>query len=245
MYLIKKWWLIISFIVAFLIVLMVALDSYFIFRLTVRQENLSLKFFVENIIFYTVLGLIALTGLAYLTFQRSKAIYRELDKIIEISHQGKQPVYLYLERLGELGLKISQINRHLDELNVVKTLKISALSKLYSFLVEKTNHYLLITDIEGKILAASKPVLSETSQIEKNWQGLPLDKFFGGFDFSEMLNNLRHSKSVAVRAHLNLEPIPGTDFIMTFYPITNSRNELSYCVGLKQGEPENNQPNLQ
>lgn len=244
MYLVKKWWLITFFLAAFLIVLMIAMDSYLIFRLLARQENLTLKFFIENIIFYTVLGLIALAGLAYLIFHRSTAIYRELDKIAEISRQGKQPVYLYLERLGELGNKISEINRQLDELNMIKTLKISALSKLYNLMAEKTNHLLIITDNGGKILAASKPMQKELSQVEKNWQGIALDKFLGGFDFGEMLNNLRHSKSVAVRAHLNFEPNPGPDLVMTFYQITNSRNELSYCVGIRQSEAENNQNNF-
>lgn len=243
MYLIKKWWLISIFIIAILIILFIAINGYHIFRLIANQEDLTIKFYIENIVFFALLGILLLLLLLSYTISKSRTIYRELDKIGEVARLSSQPLQHYLERLGILGAKISVINHHLDELNVKKTLKISALTNLNKFLVGRLAPRVIILDNEGKILNASQSVADYLISINAEWQGALVSQFFPDLDVYALLNNLRHTKSVTVRLQYQAGQDAESSAVIIFYPITDSQNGLAYCVGIWQEDIENHNTN--
>ncbi len=244
MLLLKKWWIYLIFLTAVIIVLLLAIDSYLVFSVLNIQNDLTIKFYLENVIFYAVLGVLLLTILLVVTIVNSRSIFRELDKIAEISRQGTQPVHIHLKRLGALGAKISEINHNLDVFNIKKSLKISALTNLSNFLIDNLGLSVIILDGEGRVDKISPKFAEEMHLADKDFKDTFIEDIFNEIDTRTLINNLRHSKSVAVRTQL--KPIAGAnteEIVLIFYPLTNSQNELTYCVGLRRNSHNNRNNN--
>lgn len=233
MYLISKLRLYMIFAGFVVLIVLLTINSYFVFIKLNPEHALSAKYFAENIIFYTLIGLIILAILLANTISRHKDLLRELDKIVELSLQGTNSLQVQFKKLGLLGEKISEINGNLNSLNELKSQKISAQSGLVNSLLEKTDARLIITNAEGRILKVSNGLLDYLQVTEKRFANVFIDDLLTDIDPSQLINNLRRTKSVGVKSRLVAErERPVIDSVWAFFPIFNARSELVYCLGL-------------
>jgi len=238
MYLISKTRLYLLFTGITVLIVLLTINSYYVFVDLSPEQPLLSKYFAENIVLYAVIALLILAILLWNTAARHKDVLGELDKIVELSRQSPSVLQIQVNKLGLLGKKISEINANLNELNELKSLKISAQAALSEFLLEESSSRLLLTDAEGRILNFSRGLLEYLEVNEKILRGIFIDEFLPDADPSKLINNLRRTKEVTVRSQIMM----GRQRLMigsvwSFYPILNSKSELVYTIGLLKNTP--------
>ena len=182
----------------------------------------ELKIRSETVLYLAIVFTVVILLAFSLVLLRSHNISRELDKISEMTRYGNFSIEGSLGRIGPLGEKIRQLNQRLTELNEMKSLRISSLASINSFLLNNSRLALLITDITGKISSISARYL-EKLKIESGE--------VVGKHITEVLPELDFQASVAAlekgHAELELDDLKDTP---TLYPVFNSRNELSNII---------------
>ncbi len=231
MFLISKGRIYLLFLCAVLAFLALGINSYFNFSRIGPGETLSLKFFAENFIYYTILIVLLLTIIFITIITKSKNICKELDKIIELSRQGKYSGGAQLKKLGILGGKIIDINSQLNLLNEMKSLKISSLSSTINFLLEKSKQSVLLLDAQGMVTKISRYLIEQSGMPEKDLINKYAEDIFEKFKYSNLIVELRKSKFSILESPMILdsmeEPI---NVNLVVYPIFNYKNEISNCI---------------
>lgn len=239
MFLITKVRIFLLYVFAILAIAFIGIYGYIFFSNFTTGDALTLKYFAENFLYFVIILMAALTGIFIATLVKSRNIYRELDKIIELSRQGKYSSGMQLKKLGRLGEKIIEINRKLNDLNEMKSLKISSLSDMLNFILEKVDVPLFILDAQGMITKASQFLLEQMDVSEKNLVNKYAENLFDTFTFTSVLQELRKSKYVVVQSPLLLdsfdEPV---DVNLIVFPVMNYKNEISNCVCIIVTEEE-------
>lgn len=231
MFLITKMRISLLYIFAILAIAFIGVYGYLFFSNFKTGDALTLKYFTENFIYFVIILLVVLTGIFIASLMKSRNIYRELDKIIELSRQGKYSSGMQLKKLGRLGEKIIEINRKLNDLNEMKSLKISSLSCMLNFILDKVDMPIFILDAQGMVTKVSQYLLEQMDVPEKDLINKYAENLFDKFTFSPVLQELRKSKFVMVQTPLILdsfdEPI---DVNIIIFPVMNYKNEISNCV---------------
>lgn len=215
-------------VVAFLLI---GFHGYLTFSHVEAGDALTLKYFAENFIYYGIVLLIILTVIFISTLVKSKNIYRELEKVIELSRQGKYFSGDQLKKLGKLGDKIIDINSQLNSLNEMKSLKISSLSNTVNFMLDKSNLSVIVLDALGLISKVSSQLLADLQIEEKDILNKFAENILDNFNYSSVMLELRKSKYMTLQSPLMIDSFekPIDVYIVTF-PIMNYKNELSNCI---------------
>ncbi|MBN2601565.1 MAG: hypothetical protein JXR87_06205 [Candidatus Marinimicrobia bacterium] len=231
MFLISKFRIYLLFIFAVVAFLVIGIHGYLTFSEIEFADTLSLKYFAENFIYYIIVLLIILTILFISMLVKSKNIFRELEKVIELSRQGKYSSGTQLKKLGRLGEKIIEINTHLDSLNEMKSLKISSMSNLVNFLLEKSEIPMLLLDAQGMIIKISQYLVEQMGIGEKDLINEYAENIFDKFNYSIVMIELRKSKYITLQSPLMVESFEKPiDVNIVIFPIMNYKNELSNSI---------------
>ncbi|HDP67326.1 MAG TPA: hypothetical protein ENN20_02365 [Candidatus Marinimicrobia bacterium] len=231
MFLITKMRISLLYIFAILAIAFIGIYGYIFFSNFRISDSLTLKYFAENFIYFVIILLVVLTGIFVATLMKSRNIYRELDKIIELSRQGKYSSGMQLKKLGRLGEKIIEINLKLNDLNEMKSLKISSLSCMLNFLLDKVDMPIFILDAQGMITKVSQYLLEQMNVAEKDIINKYAENLFDEFTFTPVLQELHKSKYVMVQTPLMLDSFDDPiDVNIIIFPMTNYKNEISNCV---------------
>jgi len=231
MFLISKFRIYLLYIFAILAFLLIGIYGYLTFSHVEAGDLLSLKYFTENFIYYTIVLLIILTIIFVSTLVKSKNIYRELEKVIELSKQGKYSSGKQLKKLGRLGEKIIEINAHLNSLNEMKSLKISSMSNIVNFLLDKAESQMLLLDAQGMIIKISRHLYEQLEISEKDLIGKYAENIFDKFNYSNVMLKLRKSKYMTLQTSLMIESFEKPiDTNIVIFPIMNYKNELSNSI---------------
>ncbi len=233
MFLISKMRLYLLFAAITVLLVLLTLNSYSVFVKLNPEHLLTSKYFAENIVFYAVITLIVLAILFGNTLARHKDILGELDKIVELARQSPNLLQTQVNKLGPLGQKIAEINANLNELNELKSLKISAQAALNEFIIASSSDRLLLTDSEGRVINYSRGLLEKLSVNAKHLKGKFVDELLPDTDLSKLLNNLRSTKGVSVKTRIIIDrEEPSLNSVWAFFPILNSKSQLIYAVGI-------------
>jgi len=127
-----------------------------------------------------------------------------------------------LGRIGPLGEKILQLNQRLTELNAMKSLRISSLVSINSFLLNNSRLALLVTDITGKITNASARCLEKLKKETGEVVGRHITEILPELDYQSSLAKIEKQPGELELGELKESP--------TLYPIHNSNNELSNII---------------
>ncbi len=149
------------------IITALAINSYWVFHKFNLSANPDLKYHSENFIYFVILSMLIFLFLFLHIIYRSKDIYKELDKTIDLVKQGTPLTEDQLKKIDVLGKKIFEINSTLNILNEKKTLKITSQSYLVDFLIGYIHKNMLITDIQGRILKVTNSLLHKYNIEEK------------------------------------------------------------------------------
>ena len=153
MFLIRKRILYIVFLLSLVPTVTLGLYAAYILHKLNIAGDLHIKYYSEHFVYLTILFTLFLFILLLTTALRSRKIFRELDKIANIQQRGGNHANLtqYLARMGKLGEKINTLFFQLNELNEMKSLKISSQGNLNNFLVENICLKLLVMNPMGRI----------------------------------------------------------------------------------------------
>jgi hypothetical protein len=167
----------------------------------------------------------------------SVRVFREIDKVTELSAHGRYYSGDYTRKLGKLGEKINRLFGELNRLDEMKSLKISALSNLTGFFLENGNLHCFITDIQGSIGSVSKRLCEKLKIDGKALKGRTLSEVVKDFDFAGVTAELERNRTPVMRKGLVL--VLGETSVQgqfTFYPVFNSKNGLSNIVCVSEKE---------
>jgi len=231
MFLISKFRVYMFYVFAVVAFLLIGFHGYLTFSHVEAGDALTLKYFAENFIYYGIVLLIILTVIFISTLVKSKNIYRELEKVIELSRQGKYFSGDQLKKLGKLGDKIIDINSQLNSLNEMKSLKISSLSNTVNFMLDKSNLSVLVLDAQGLISKVSRKLLEDLQIEEKDILNKFAEDILDNFNYSNVINELKKSKYVILKSPLIIETSNlRIDVNMVIFSIFNYRNDISNCA---------------
>jgi PAS domain-containing protein len=158
---------------------------------------------------------------------RSRNVGRELDKLIEITRYRGLPNARNLKRLGPIGDQISRLFDQLNSLSERKSLKISSLSELSAFLMNNVSVPAIVATVDGKVVYASRAFLERTKRPRNEIIDGQVDDLAPGIRFTEVTAELD-------RVHSSLQG-KSKRTMLTFYPIRNGADQLSYVVCVLQG----------
>lgn len=233
MFLITKVRIFLLYVFEILAIVFIGIYGYIFFSNFTTGDALTLKYFAENFLYFVIILLAALTGIFIATLVKSRNIYRELDKIIELSRQGKYSSGLQLKKMGQLGEKIIEIHRKLNELNEMKTLKISSLSNMLNLLLDKIDLPVFVLDAQGMITKVSQHLVEQMDVGEKELLNQYAENVFDEFSFTPVLQELRKSKYMVLQSPLSLDSLEEPISVnLVIYPVVNYKNEISNCVCL-------------
>ena len=237
MLLVKKIVLYITFFV--MAVMMLALGTVNYYRIvgTGAIENELVKYYTENLLYLSIVGVVILLVAFFVTLRGGVRVFKEIDKVTELSRYGRYYSGESLKKLGKLGDKINRLFGELNRLNEMKSLKVNSLSQLLEFFLEHANLHCFIADVQGSIGSASKRFIEKLKIDQHAMKGSTISDVLKDFDFKEVTAELTRSRIPVSKKGLIL--VIGDTRIQgqfTFYPIFNVKNELSNIVCVSEKE---------
>ncbi len=199
---------------------------------------LQVKYQAENAVFISIVAVLVVAVLYLIMGRRNIQVFRELDKISQLSRQGRYYSGDYMRRLGELGERIDTLFLELKRMNEVKSLKIGVLSGMNRFLLEHCELRLCITDVQGTIQHCSKRFADGFDLGMNDFPGKNLVDIVRDLPFEELMREIERKR----------EGLPGGKFrfqqdekyfdaVLELFPVINVKNELELivCTAEKEG----------
>ena len=203
-------------------VVFVGIRGYLLLRNAPGLDPLELNARGETLL-YLAIVLAALLAVFMLSIVlRSRNITRELDKVIDIARYVSFSFQGSLRRLGPLGARIQSLNERLADLNEKRSLRISSMGAINAFLLNNIRLSVLITDITGKLTAASPRAAEKLGRERSEMVGRFIEEVLEGVDFQAVVSRLE-------KEHVELAEGGERDPV-TYYPVFNRNNELSNIV---------------
>ncbi len=233
MILVKRRYLFILTVLFCLLVIFGEVKFFFALKNVNQTADLSVKYEMENFIFASII-LVLIVFFFLLNFLRmSNNVLKRLDKMIELSSYGKYDVGEHLKTLGSLGERLSYLIFHLDKLNNMKSLKISSLSRMNDFLMQRSYEAVFLMDRYGHMIDCS-PKLTETIGIQKNDL---VDKnaidVLVGVNYEDLFSELGKRRKALDREDVTIKAADKTKKCkIIFYPIINANEDISHAMGV-------------
>ena len=239
MYLIKKIYNKLFFLLTFGLILGMGIYSYV--KLTgLKIDNAEqLRTLGESLLFIAIVFAIFLITIFYQLIRKNQHdVFDVLEKAKEHANQGNIDINS-VRSLGKLGEKIFQINQELSELNDRRVERITTLSKENSFLYNILEVPALRVNLAGTVEKVSKG-LTKKLQIEKEEiADKSLKDILEDFSFPPISRELESSKLVPIKSKLDPEFKDVSDsYYLVFYPIFNIKEQLSSSVAIMVTEEE-------
>jgi signal transduction histidine kinase len=203
-------------------VLFFGVRDYLLIARSVSLSQVELKIRGETVLYLSIVFAVAILLAFSIVLLRSRNIFRELDKISDMTRYGNFSIEGSLGRIGPLGEKILQLNQRLTELNAMKSLRISSLASINAFLLNNSRLALLVTDITGKITNASARCLEKLKKETGEVVGRHVTELLPELDYQSAIGKIEKQHGELELSDLKESP--------TLYPVFNSKNELSNII---------------
>jgi signal transduction histidine kinase len=203
-------------------VLFFGVRDYLLIARSVSLSLEELKIRGETVLYLSIVFAVAILLAFSVVLLRSRNIFRELDKISDMTRYGNFSIEGSLGRIGPLGEKILQLNQRLTELNAMKSLRISSLASINAFLLNNSRLALLVTDITGKITNASARCLEKLKKETGEVVGRYVTEVLPELDYQSAIGKIEKQHGELELSDLKESP--------TLYPVFNSKNELSNII---------------
>jgi len=182
----------------------------------------EIRFQAESFLFYFIVTAFVLTtGFAALLF-RVRHVDRQLDKLIEMSKYSDIYPAKHFVGLGPLGERLKLIYRQINNLNIRKTMKISALANLNEFLLNNITLPLVVTDVTGIILYSNSSFADKFNSTRGELKTTGIDLIFSELNIPVLMLELS-------RQHIPVEK-ESNRIRLTCYPVHNVSAEMNYVV---------------
>lgn len=182
----------------------------------------AIRFQAESFLFYFfVTAAVLITGFTALLL-RVRHVDRQLDRLIEMSRYSDIYPAKHFVGLGPLGERLKLLYRNINNLNIKKTMKISALANLNEFMMNNINLPMLVTDVTGSILYSSTAFTDKSNSTKGDLKTSKIDSVFPELNIPALMLELS-------RQHIPIERESNRTRI-TCYPVHNVSAEMNYVV---------------
>ena len=185
-------------------------------------EAAAMKVISERILLTGIVATVTVLGAGTAVIGRSAKFSSLLDKLIEMNRVTGFSPEVALNKLGDVGRKISTIYRQMTELSEKKSRKISALTALNELLLYSTDRMILVVDAGGRVLQASPPLLERIDQTLLEVQRVPLDDLLPGAEVESAIKEANKSHAPVVRER------KGDSLVLN--PVIDRNGEVTYLV---------------
>ncbi len=236
MILIKKMILFIFFILSVLFLLFLGISYYKIFMFLIyNQDHLLIKYHAENFIYFSIVAVLILLTIFIILLIKSRNIYKELDKVIEISKNSNIEIDEFLKRLGNFGNKVNELTKNITKISHLKTLKISTYWNLLNFFIDNYSSEILLIAHDGFIINISSDMFLNLGIEKKEIIKKNLTEIFEDFNFKEIINKLNTSKlPITIKNKILTYEKKRDKFNLTFYPFFDQENNLTFIIASKR-----------
>lgn len=180
------------------------------------------RFFGETLLFVSIVSTLSVSAVFLLVFRRSVRVFRELDKLVELTRLGHRSPEESLRRMGPLGERLEELYRGVNDLSHRKSIRISSLSGLVKFFLANVRLPVLILDVTGRVTAESRVYLERTGTRSEGPESVTAERLVPGLSFPEVLRELQRSHAPAERDYGAVH--------LTFVPIFNRAGEISDVI---------------
>ncbi len=191
----------------------------------IGSEGLSgeeLRYQAEIFLFYFfVTAIVLIIGFASLLI-RVRNVDNKLDRLIEMSRYSDIYPAKHFVGLGPLGDRLRLLYRNINNLNIRKTMKISALANLNEFMMNNIKLPMLVTDVTGSILYSSSSFSEKINSTKGDLKFTKIDSIFPELNIPVLMLELS-------RQHVPVEKESNRTKI-TCYPVHNVSAEMNYVV---------------
>ncbi|MDC7226222.1 MAG: hypothetical protein PQJ61_05615 [Spirochaetales bacterium] len=206
----------------------VAISAYMLMTAPGQPDTESLRFQAEKILFAGII-LTCITAAAFgIVLLRSRNIKKDLEKLIKQNRLNPASTKQGLLRLGETGSRLHELYRQIDEVSEKRGRKISALSQTAELLCQNIGEAILIIDVTGCVIHASRGWLESENTVRSAIVDKKHAMFSDGYEISTILSKLE-------KKHRPVETVK-KGIRTRWVPIYNSENEISYVAVLRQPE---------
>lgn len=182
----------------------------------------EIRFQAENFLFYFIVTAVILTTGFSALFLRVRHVDRQLDKLIEMSKYSDIYPAKHFVGLGPLGERLKLIYRQINNLNIRKTMKISALANLNEFLLNNISLPMVVTDVTGIILYSNSSFADKFSSTRGELKSSSIDLVFSELNIPVLMLELSR-QHIPVEKEIN-------KIKLTCYPVHNVSAEMNYVV---------------
>ena len=181
-------------------------------------SDVEVKYYAETLLYIALVCIVLISAVFLAILLKSRRILKELDKIIDLTRIGNISIEEPLKKIGRLGEKIRILYYHINALNEKRSLKISSLTAINSFLLNNIEMSLLMTDVTGTIVDSTRRYLEKNGLEKAAVIGHDIKELFPDVEFEEIVKQL-------TKEHKLIET-PSKER-PSFFPIFNSLGELS------------------
>ncbi len=182
----------------------------------------EIRFQAENFLFYFIVTTFVLaTGFAVLLL-RARHVDRKLDRLIDMSRFSDIYPSKHFVGLGPLGERLKLLYHNINNLNIRKTMKISALANLTEFLMNNISLPMIVTDTAGSILYSSSVFTDKYNYSRGDIKLNKIDTLFPEINIPALMLEL-------YRQHIPVEKENNRTKI-TCYPVHNVSADMNYVV---------------
>jgi len=229
MVIVKRKWLVILLVCLLTAVLGLGITGYIYVGFACQAESGVAKILAERLLFFSIV-LSLLLGLASIFLVlRGTRHTREIDKVIELNKTQEFSPERSLRKLGILGEKITTLYNQLNTISKKKTLKISALSALNTFLIFNNTQPVIITDIRGNIINCTENSAKTLGVKRAELLHTNISKSFPDMHIEDAVFRIDRSRS-------HIEKKIGKH-IVGIYPIFNINRDIAYLVHMIDATP--------
>lgn len=182
----------------------------------------TLRFQAEKILFAgIILTFVSSASFAFVII-RSRNIKKDLDKLVKQNRLNPAATKNGLLKLGATGQTLHELYRQIDEVSEKRGLKISALTKTSEFLSQNIAGAVLIADVTGRVIQASRGYLEQNGVSRSEIVDHELPYIGKGIRMKAILSRLE-KKPLPVETETE-------DSICRWTALYNSDNEISYIA---------------
>ncbi len=231
MVLIKKAFFYLTFFLTCSLLILLGVENYLTMSGGGVAGVLQVKYQAENAVFISIIAVLIVAVLYLIMGRKNVQVFRELDKISQLSRQGRYYSGDYMRRLGKLGERINTLFFELNRMNEAKSLKIGVLSGVNRFLLEHCELRLCINDVQGTIQYCSKRFADGLGSGMNEFQGKNIVDIVRGLPFEELIRDIGRKREGLSAGKVHLESGEKYfDAMLELFPVLNAKNELDLVI---------------
>ena len=202
----------------------------------------SAKLLAERVLFVGIVcaGFVVVISLA--VAHRAFRLTGLLDRLVQMNRLTGFSADVALNRLGDVGRKISQLYAQTLTLSERKSRRISALHSLVTILLAEADDMVVVADVAGRVAYVSRSLVERLKVGANAVTGQHLDELIPDVDAAGVLREMTRTRTPVARERkgdrISFRPVVDADGQLTFVIATLSRSVTEDIRRAVEAQPE-------